>query len=256
MWYKNHTHADWGLASWHAVVAAISSRTWDSSISDHAMAERFASLVRCIDVHLPDGIQDIIRVWFETAGAERMIEVVDEEWHMMEHMVMTLSCGGILPPQTVLEGLVYPVWNRSFQTRGTGSDSGSLLRTLPLASAMFLCDPQKHNMDADIVLQLESCRARCSRPSNIATILRGMHALAVLGQANSVDPTIMQQVESFRQRLIQDDYLRRNVLSRTRLQEQTFEKLAAEYPDLKHTMVSNLKECLRNEWSLRLGDGE
>jgi hypothetical protein len=68
MWYKNHAHADWGMVAWQAVVAALSSKAWDLSIPDRTMVERFTSLVSCIDAHLPDGIKDIVRVWFETAG--------------------------------------------------------------------------------------------------------------------------------------------------------------------------------------------
>lgn len=141
MWYKNHAHADWGMVAWQAVVAALSSRAWDPSIPSRTMVERFTSLVSCIDAHLPDGIKDIIRVWFETAGAERMMEVTDEEWHMMEHITLSLSSSGVLLPEIVLNGLLFPVWNHAYRLDAGADYSQALARTLPLAGAMLLCDP-------------------------------------------------------------------------------------------------------------------
>ncbi|KIM29831.1 hypothetical protein M408DRAFT_22702 [Serendipita vermifera MAFF 305830] len=255
MWYKNHAHANWGSASWDAVVAAVGSRAWDPSVPDQTMAERFTSLVRCIDAHLPDGIQDVIRIWFETTGAERMSEALDDEWHIIEHMALSLTCAGIISPQTALDGLVYPMWNRCFQPQKMADDSSPFLRTLPLASAILLCDSPRCSGDGDFVLQLEICRTRCSRPSNFPSILRATYALAALEQSPSKDPAVGEQIAAIRRRLIQDSYLRHTVLSRTQLQEEVFEKIIAEYPELKAALIPNLKESLQ-DMSVALQTGE
>jgi hypothetical protein len=240
------------MVSWQAVVAAVNSRAWDSSVPERTMVERFTSLVSCIDAHLPDGIKDIVRVWFETAGAERMMEVSDEEWHMMEHITLSLSSSGTLSPEIVLNGLVFPVWNLAYRPQGAADYSQALARTLPLASTILLCDSlgPEGGESAGIVITLEVCRARATRPSNFPVILRGTYALAVFEQDEAVEPSLKDQIRSLRLRLVQDAFMQNRIFSRTLLLQEVFDGIAAENPGKRTTLIASLQECLRNEWDI------
>jgi mediator of RNA polymerase II transcription subunit 12, fungi type len=69
LWYRNRTHGDWGTVSWLAIISSIEMRTWNMFVTDVQMAHRFATLVWNIDNHLPDGIEEVVKTWFETTGA-------------------------------------------------------------------------------------------------------------------------------------------------------------------------------------------
>jgi hypothetical protein len=240
------------MVSWQAVVAAVNSRAWDPSVPDRTMVERFTSLVSCIDAHLPDGIRDIVRVWFETAGAERMMEVSDEEWRMMEHITLSLSSSGTLSPEIVLNGLVFPVWNLAYRLHGAADYSQALARTLPLASTILLCDPlgPEGGENTGIVITLEVCRTRATRPSDFPAILRGTYALAIFEQDEAVELSLKDQIRNLGQRLVQDAFMQNQIFSRTLLLQEVFDGIAAQNPGKRATLIASLQECLRNEWDM------
>jgi hypothetical protein len=216
------------------------------------MAERFTSLVSCIDAHLPDGINGVVRIWFETAGAERMMEVTDEEWHMMEHTTLALSSSGVLSPETILNGLVFPVWNHAYRPQSVVDHPQALARTLSLASAMLLCElmrPEECGL-TEIVIRLEVCRTRAIRPSNYTAILRGTHALAIFECDEALEPSLKDQIRILRHRLLQDAFMQTQLFSRTSLLQQVFDGIAAENPGQRSTLIANLQECLRSEWEV------
>jgi len=169
---------------------------------------------------------------------------------MMKHIALSLCSSAILSPETILDGLIFPVWNVAFRPHGTLTRPQALARTLPLSRSILLCEPLEsmEDKDVDVVLRLETCRARATRPSNIPTIFRGIHALAILERDEALDVTIREDVRDLRQRILQDPFMRSNLFSRTILLQGVFDAISAEQPGKRDILVSNLKECLTSEW--------
>jgi mediator of RNA polymerase II transcription subunit 12, fungi type len=248
LWYRNRTHGDWGTVSWQAIISSIEMRTWNIFVMDVEMAHRFATLVRNVDNHLPDGIEEVVKTWFETTGAEKMIHASDELWEMVKELCLRLVLGGVISPATVLKGLIYPAWISAQAQPSDGLLPGRIGRSLALMNTMTRCLPASFSGDSassiEIQLQMETCRARCCHPSNLLEIIDGISTLSVLETDAELEPAIRQLLKQFRRDLLEDQFVREEVLSRTRLLEDAFKRTAKKYPTHEKTLIANLRGCI------------
>jgi len=248
LWYRNRTHGDWGTVSWQAIISSIEIRNWNIFVTDVEMAHRFATLVRNIGNHLPDGIEEVVKTWFETNGAEKMIHAQDELWEMVKELCLRLVLSGVISPATVLKGLIYPAWISAQAQPSHALLRGRIGRSLGLMNTMTRCLPTSFSDDSansiEIQLQMETCRARCCHPSNLLEIIDGISTLSVLETDPELEPAIRQLLEQFRRDLLEDQFVREEVLSRTSLLEHVFEIAAKKYPTHEKTLIANLRGCI------------
>jgi hypothetical protein len=258
LWYKNRTHADWGLVAWKATVPAAASRTWDPSVTDDQMAERFASLVQNIDCHLPDGIEKVVVTWFETTGSQELMFVDDATWMLVKDMLLRLALNGVIIPQTILSGMVYPVWQRVVQSR-TKVDAlaPALVRSMELVRSL-LCYPTSSNgtiaVSAEQELEWETCRARCFRPGHLSTILDGLAALSVFEHDYVADEGARNFLQQFRKEIAQGPSFRNEIPPRTNLVRSALAKATLEYPEHRAIFCNIIRRSVNWEslgrWSI------
>lgn len=255
LWYKNRGHSDWGTVAWNAIVSAIESKSW-FLVSDEEMAKRFAALIWSIDAHLPYGVEEIIWVWFESNGIERMVRASDDLWVLMKETCLTLVLGGVVSPGTLLRGLVYPAWQYALNSHAADAQLG---RSLGLMNTLLRCIPYAPHSASDPVdsqLLLETCRARCVHPSNLMDLAGGLFTLTVLRDNNVLGDAIRERIERFIAEIEGDPFIQDEVLSRTDLLRSAFDTATKVYPGHRMQLIANVRACLVTGCTIGLTGGE
>ncbi|KAI0769653.1 hypothetical protein BD413DRAFT_627402 [Trametes elegans] len=112
LWYKYMTSPDWAWKVWDNSVASL--RQIPAMIEDvagrRACALRYAAFLLHVDQHLPRGFDEQIRAWFLGSGRNEVAALTPDAWAVLTVVLLFLVCYGALTTTTVLESLVYPVW--------------------------------------------------------------------------------------------------------------------------------------------------
>ncbi|EMD32061.1 hypothetical protein CERSUDRAFT_162114 [Gelatoporia subvermispora B] len=139
LWYKYMSVPDWAWKVWDNTVASL--RQIPVMIPDvegrRECALRYAAFLSYIDQHLPHGFDNHILEWFKGSGKNEMAALTDDAWDVASVVLLELCIRGALTVTTILEGLIYPVWNLAANT--SSPEHGSSLQVL-LASVNNLFD--------------------------------------------------------------------------------------------------------------------
>ncbi|KAG8798021.1 RNA polymerase II mediator complex subunit [Serendipita sp. 398] len=249
IWYKNREHADWGSASWQAVIAAINGRSWNLSIQNTEMAHRFAQFVSSVDAHLPDGLGHVIKTWFETTGVVALLQATDEVWLTLRDMCLSLAFDGVIAPGLLLDGFVYPQWQLALRHRDYDHHQWPRLqRTLNLVSILVNCSSQHlDTRDSRLETYLETSRVRIIHPSHIHTLVDGIVTLFILKHNQETNSAVQLRLKSFLSELLDDAFVSRNILSRVKLLRNSFHRALDAYPNCRTGLINDFRLCLRCE---------
>jgi hypothetical protein len=247
------------MVAWQAIISVLDSRPWDASLTDSDIAGRFAELVWNIDAHLPDGIEQIIKLWFDASGIEKMASSSDPMWNITAQMCLKLALSNVLSPSLLLRGLIYPAWQRARNF----SDSDAIVRTnlmrsTTLAAALLCCLPVTDESDQDyleFLLQAETCRARCFHPTEVKDLVRELFCISTLEQNPSTAQDVRELLETFRTDLLNDKFMQKRALSRVDLLSATFDEVAELLPTHKERLIQSFRIFLRCECTLGVSLG-
>lgn len=138
LWYKYRGSPDWAWKVWDNTVASL--RQIPSMVDDvstrRVCALRYAAFLTHVDQHIPTGSDDHILSWFLGSGRQEVEALSAEAWDVVTVVLIHLSIYGALATTTILQGLVYPVWQMAAST--SSAQQGSALEVL-LEAVNELC---------------------------------------------------------------------------------------------------------------------
>ena len=112
LWYKYMTSPDWAWKVWDNTIASL--RQLPVMIPDIpsrlSCALRYATFLLHVDQHLPRGYDEQIRAWLAGSGWNEIAALTHETWDVVTVVLLYLACYGALATTTILESLIFPVW--------------------------------------------------------------------------------------------------------------------------------------------------
>ncbi|KAI8993842.1 hypothetical protein BD414DRAFT_480612 [Trametes punicea] len=130
LWYKYMTSADWAWKVWDNTIASL--RQIPVMMEDvagrRACALRYATFLLHVDQHLPRGFDEQIRSWFLGSGRNEVAALTPDAWDVVTVVLLYLICYGALTTTTILESLIYQVWQAGANV--TSEDQAQSLETL------------------------------------------------------------------------------------------------------------------------------
>ncbi|KAI0829604.1 hypothetical protein BC628DRAFT_1314187 [Trametes gibbosa] len=112
LWYKYMTSPDWAWKVWDNTIASL--RQIPVMIEDvpgrRACALRYAMFLLHVDQHLPRGFDEQIRAWLLGSGRNEVAALSPDAWDIVTVVLLYLICYGALTTTTMLESLIYQVW--------------------------------------------------------------------------------------------------------------------------------------------------
>ncbi|OCH91787.1 hypothetical protein OBBRIDRAFT_752537 [Obba rivulosa] len=204
LWYKYMTAPDWAWKVWDNTVASL--RQIPVMIPDadgrRSCALRYAAFLSHIDQHLPHGFDDHILQWLVGAGKNEMAALNDDAWDVATMVLLELCIRGALTVTTILEGLVYPVWNLA--ANATSQEQGLSVQVL-LASVNNLfrhlllkdeCGTRMPPMNIFDAQGLQTRRRDVFREPHFASLI-GNYPILVLMEYNKNLPENLRHGATF-----------------------------------------------------------
>ncbi|KAI0026676.1 hypothetical protein K488DRAFT_65362, partial [Vararia minispora EC-137] len=112
LWYRYRTAPDWGWRVWDNTFASLRLKP-DIAVdivTAQARALCYAEFLLHVDGHLPNGLDEHISRWLEGPGIAELVAIDAEAWDCVIFALLFLVVHGALSATTVLQGLVYPLW--------------------------------------------------------------------------------------------------------------------------------------------------
>ncbi|KAI0309797.1 hypothetical protein OF83DRAFT_1179208 [Amylostereum chailletii] len=112
LWYRYRTAPNWAWRVWDDTFAALRLKlpTTVDITTARARARCYAEFLLHVDQHLPAGLDEHIAQWLAGAGIVELVAIDAEAWDCVIIALMYLIVHGALSTTTVLQGLVYPLW--------------------------------------------------------------------------------------------------------------------------------------------------
>ncbi|KAI0311143.1 hypothetical protein OF83DRAFT_1152155 [Amylostereum chailletii] len=112
LWYRYRTAPNWAWRVWDDTFAALRLKlpTTVDITTARARALCYAEFLLHVDQHLPAGLDEHIAQWLAGAGIVELVAIDAEAWDCVIIALMYLIVHGALSTTTVLQGLVYPLW--------------------------------------------------------------------------------------------------------------------------------------------------
>ncbi|KIY71093.1 hypothetical protein CYLTODRAFT_419101 [Cylindrobasidium torrendii FP15055 ss-10] len=113
LWAQHRSFPAWVLRVWGNTVSSL--RHLPAMFPDldlrRACALRYADFLLHIDEHNSTAMDDAVLKWFSsTAGRQEFSELTADVWDGFAILLLSLVVRGILRATTIMQGLVYPVW--------------------------------------------------------------------------------------------------------------------------------------------------
>ena len=130
LWYKYMTSPDWAWKVWDNTIASL--RQLPAMMPDvpsrRICALRYAAFLLHVDQHLPRGFDEQIRSWLMGSGRSEIAALTTETWDVVTVVLLYLNCYGALATTTILESLVFQVWQAGANV--SSEEQGQTLETL------------------------------------------------------------------------------------------------------------------------------
>ncbi|KAH9924878.1 uncharacterized protein B0H18DRAFT_1119667 [Fomitopsis serialis] len=138
LWYKYMTTSNWAWTVWDNTIASL--RQIPVMITDNegrvACALKYAHFLWQVDQHLPQGFDSHVLKWFLGSGKNEAAALTVEVWDVVTVVLLQLCIHGALTTTTVLQGLIYSVW-QSAATASTPEQGRSLEVLLSAVNLLF-----------------------------------------------------------------------------------------------------------------------
>ncbi|THH13392.1 hypothetical protein EW146_g6819 [Bondarzewia mesenterica] len=115
LWYRYRTAPDWAWRVWDNTFASlrIKPQVPQDAATARARALLYAEFLLHIDEHLPHGLDEHVLNWFSGPGVAELIAIDADAWDCVMVALLYLTMQGALSTTTILQGLVYPMWQRA-----------------------------------------------------------------------------------------------------------------------------------------------
>ncbi|TFY51580.1 hypothetical protein EVJ58_g10491, partial [Rhodofomes roseus] len=138
LWYKYMTTSNWAWTVWDNTIASL--RQIPVMITDVegrlTCALKYAHFLWQVDQHLPQGFDSHVLEWFLGSGRNEAAALTVEVWDIVTVVLLQLCVYGALTTTTILQGLIYPVWQNA-ATASSPEQGQSLEVLLSAINALF-----------------------------------------------------------------------------------------------------------------------
>ncbi|CDO75642.1 hypothetical protein BN946_scf184743.g2 [Trametes cinnabarina] len=257
LWYKYMTSPDWAWKVWDNTVASL--RQIPLMMEDipgrRACALRYATFLLHVDQHLPRGFDEQIRSWFLGSGRNEVAALTPDAWDVVTVVMLYLICYGALTTTTILESLVYPVWQAGASV--TSEEQALSLETL-LTSVNTLfehlllrdeCGTGLPPVDVFEAQGLQSRRRDVFREPHFSTLVTNFPALVLIEQNRYLPEPLRVASMTLRRTICRVNVFRQGIYRDLDAVRLTFEKLleSQNVPDELHEpLVSALRLMLND----------
>ncbi|OSD03951.1 hypothetical protein PYCCODRAFT_163808 [Trametes coccinea BRFM310] len=257
LWYKYMTSPDWAWKVWDNTVASL--RQVPLMMEDvpgrRACALRYATFLLHVDQHLPRGFDEQIRSWFLGSGKNEVTALTPDAWDVVTFVLLYLICYGALTTTTILESLLYPVWQAGANV--TSEEQAQSLETL-LTSVNTLfehlllrdeCGTGLPPVDVFEAQGLQTRRRDVFREPHFSTLVTNFPALVLIEQNRYLPEPLRVASMTLRRTICRVNVFRQGIYRDLDAVRLTFEKLleSQNVPDELHEpLVSALRLMLND----------
>ncbi|KAH9858392.1 hypothetical protein C2E23DRAFT_767676 [Lenzites betulinus] len=255
LWYKYMTSPDWAWKVWDNTIASL--RQIPVMIEDvpgrRACALRYATFLLHVDQHLPRGFDEQIRAWLLGSGRNEVAALSPDAWDIVTVVLLYLICYGALTTTTMLESLIYQVWQTGAGV--TSEEQAQALETL-LAWCNILfehlllrdeCGTGLPPVDVFEAQGLQTRRRDVFREPHFSNLVAHFPALVLIEQNRYLPEALRHASMNLRRTICRVSVFRQGIYRDLDAVRLAFEKLLESVPDELHEpLVSALRLMLND----------
>lgn len=257
LWYKYMTTPDWAWKVWDNTIASL--RQIPVMISDvpgrRACALRYADFLSHVDQHLPNGFDNQVLEWFLGAGKNEVAALGADAWDVVTVVLLHLSVCGALTTTTILQGLVYPVWNLGART--SSFEQGQTLEILLVAvndlfHHLLLKDECGNSIPPLNLFEAQGLQTRrrdVFREPHFSSLVDNLPQLVLIEQNSCLSEGLRRASLTLRQSICQVSVFRQGVyrdLDSVRLPIEKLLECRDIAEDMHESLVAALRTMLRD----------
>ncbi|KZT00461.1 uncharacterized protein LAESUDRAFT_666096 [Laetiporus sulphureus 93-53] len=257
LWYKYMKAEDWAWKVWDNTIASL--RQIPVMIPDiegrRVCALRYAQFLWHVDQHLPRGLDAHILDWLLGAGKNEIAALTPEAWDVVIVVLLHLCAYGALETTTILQGLIYPVWQASALVTSTEQGSALEIR-LAAVNGLFNhllikdeCGTGLPPMNIFEAQGLQTRRRDVFREPHFSPLVDNLSMLVLVEHNPSLAEHLRTQTSSLRETICRIDVFRQGVYRDLDAVRYAFEKLLENgsiAEDMHEPLVAALRLMLRN----------
>ena len=190
-------------------------------------ALRYGAFLWKVDQHLPNGLDGDVLQWFLGPGKAEVAALNAEAWDVLKTVLLHLTVHGAVKTTTILEGLVYPVWQLG------GLSGQALLPETHLSAVNSLCfhlllqeDGSGDTMPPTDLLEVQCMRtmrqAVYDEP-HFSILVANIPALISLENNHEIPEVLRTECTTLRCRLCQETGFRQGAYRNLAVIRQAFE---------------------------------
>ena len=257
LWYKYMTTPNWAWTVWDNTVASL--RQIPIMIADvdgrRACALKYAQFLWQIDQHLPQGFDCHVLEWFLGSGKNEAAALSIDVWDIVMVVLLQLCIYGALTTTTILQGLIYPVW-QSAATASTAEQGQGLEVLLSAVNTLFEhlllkdeCGPGLPPSDIFEAQGLQTRRRDVFRAPHFSKLVDNLPALVLVEHNHFLSDTSRQGSRALRESVCRFSVFRLGVYRDLDAVRYAFEKLLESRTvseELHADLVTALRLMLRD----------
>ncbi|PIL34102.1 hypothetical protein GSI_03813 [Ganoderma sinense ZZ0214-1] len=257
LWYKYMTSPDWAWKVWDNTIASL--RQLPAMMPDipsrRACALRYAAFLLHVDQHLPRGFDEQIRSWLMGSGRSEIAALTTETWDVVTVVLLYLNCYGALATTTILESLVFQVWQAGANV--SSEEQGQALETLltsvnTLFEHLLLRDECGTGLPPVDVFEAQGLLTRrrdVFREPHFSMLVSNFPALVLIEQNRFLSETLRTASTTLRKTICRVNVFRQGIYRDLDAVRITFEKLleSQSIPDDLHEPLVGALRLMLND---------
>ena len=257
LWYKYMTSPDWAWKVWDNTIASL--RQLPAMMPDvpsrRICALRYAAFLLHVDQHLPRGFDEQIRSWLMGSGRSEIAALTIETWDVVTVVLLYLNCYGALATTTILESLVFQVWQAGANV--SSEEQGQTLETLltsvnTLFEHLLLKDECGTGLPPIDVFEAQGLMTRrrdVFREPHFSVLVSNFPALVLIEQNRFLSETLRTASTTLRKTICRVNIFRQGIYRDLDAVRITFEKLleSQSIPDDLHEPLVGALRLMLND---------
>lgn len=251
------TSPDWAWKVWDNTISSL--RQLPATIPDiegrRECALRYATFLVHVDQHLPRGFDEQVHAWLMGSGRDEVAAFTPETWDVVTVVFLYLACYGALATTTILESLVFQVWQSGAVL--ASEEQGQALETL-IASVNNLfehlllseeCGTGLPPIDVFEAQGLQTRRRDVFREPHFSLLVANFPALVLIEQNRYFSEGLRTASTNLRRTICRVNVFRQGIYRDLDAVRLTFERLLESNnipDDLHEPLVSALRLMLND----------
>jgi hypothetical protein len=254
LWYRYRSAPDWGWRVWDNTFASLRLKpdVAVDIVTAQARARCYAEFLLAIDQHLPAGLDEHIARWLAGPGVAELVAIDAAAWDCVIFALLFLVVHGALAATTVLQGLVYPLWQFALAPPAASPPAQAPDVYLRAAHDIFArlllntaCTPDGIPPAGAVQLQrVRTRRGDVFARAHIATLVAHVPTLVFLEHCARVGPELGALSGALRCAVCEVPEFRQGVYRDLNAVREAFES-SSKLESLDESLVEHLMDALR-----------